>query len=85
MLGKCSIPVLSMEVISLISWNVNGLVGDERFAQLLILLELLGFPDFVCLQEIHSNSNALILKWEKALDNYKCYFGRGDGRGIVSD
>ena len=80
MLGKCSIPVLSMEVISLISWNVNGLVGDERFAQLLILLELLGFPDFVCLQEIHSNSNALILKWEKALDNYKCYFGRGDGR-----
>ena len=68
-----------MDKISLVSWNVNGLVGIERPAQLNTHLEVLGYPDVVCLQETHSNNQHLIDTWEILLENYKCYFNHGDG------
>lgn len=69
-----------MEKISLVSWNVNGLLGIERLTQLLTQLEVLGWPDFVCLQETHSNNCDVISRWEEYLKQYKCYFNHGDGR-----
>ena len=64
----------------LVTWNVNGLVGIERPGQLQTQLNILGNPDFVCLQETHSNDVEQISRWENSLTEYKCYFGHGDGR-----
>ena len=69
-----------MANVVLVSWNVNGLVGVGRLEQFLTHLEILGYPDFVFLQEIHANNRHLINRWEEMLDNYKCYFNHGDGR-----
>ena len=69
-----------MAKVRLVSWNVNGLVGGDRFELFCTYLEFLGYPDFVLLQETHSNNRKLIDRWEEFLSNYICYFGHGDGR-----
>ena len=66
--------------VSLVSWNVNGLIGANRISQLITRLEVEGFPDFVCLQETHSDNREVISGWCSRLSGYKCYFGHGDGR-----
>ena len=80
MLGGKRSTLFSLNTICSVSWNVNGLGGDERLSQFKTQLEILGYPDFVFLQEIHTNNRFLIDKWVAFLDNYNCYFGNGDGR-----
>jgi len=69
-----------MDYDNRVSWNVNGLIGANRISQLITRLEVEGFPDFVCLQETHSDNREIISGWCSRLRGYKCYFGHGDGR-----
>ena len=64
--------------ISILSWNVNGLLGD-KFNQFYICLENQKFPHIVCLQETHTKNNLVIKAWKNQLSQYDCYFNHGDG------
>ena len=72
--------------IEYISFNCNGLVSDKytggggsKFAALLTLLSVLGFPDIVGLQETHLYNKKIEQEWVAKLKSkgYRTFFSRG--------